>query len=264
MIVIALLAFAGVGVAAGILGGLLGISGGIVTVPCLFLIFKLMGMEQAQVMHLAIGTSLAAMIINAISSTLSHHKKGSVAWNIFKGMAPGIVVGSILGALAADRMSGVILEIVFGVFLLLLSFYFFLPYREKLGDEKLPSKTGLSAFGGGVGFISNILGIGGGVMTVPLLMAHRVKAQKAIGTSAATGALISAIGTLSYLYFGLDEMPLGATLGFIYLPAFFVIGIAAFFTAPYGVHLAHRLSVKSLRRIFACALAATGLIMVFV
>jgi uncharacterized protein len=262
MFTISLVAYGVVGIFAGILGGLLGISGGVITVPCLVLIFHKLGFPQAYVMHIAIGTSLAAMVFNSISSAWSHNRRKSVMWDVFRHMAPGIVVGSILGALIANVLSGVILEIVFAIFLFSLGAYFLVPHKGHHGDEKLPSTPILSAIGAGIGALSNILGIGGGIITVPILMAYRVQAKKAIGTSTATGAIVTLIGALAYLYFGIGETDFTDTIGFLYWPAFIVIGVVSFLTAPFGVKLAHIFPTQTIRYIFACALIGTGIAMI--
>jgi uncharacterized membrane protein YfcA len=255
-------AYALLGIVAGLLSGLLGIGGGVVTVPCLVLIFGLLKFPPDSIMHMAIGTSLAAMVFNTISSTWAHNRRGAVLWDVVIRMMPGIVVGSILGALVAHLLSGDILEIAFGLFAICLGIYLLRPYHLHEGDHRLPGTVALSGVGCGLGWISNILGIGGGIITVPILVAYRVPEKKAIATSAATSFSISLLGALSYLYFGLKHASVKESIGYLYLPAFIVISIATFLAAPYGAKLTHILSPPLLRRIFAGALILTGLVMV--
>ncbi len=251
-----------IGLLAGVLAGLLGISGGVITVPCLFFIFKYMGFSKLHLMHYAIGTSMAAMIFNSLSATYFHNKRGSVLWDVIKVMLPGIFIGSLGGAFIADLLSGVILQICFGFFALLVGIYFLKPHALHEGHHRLPSPLKLSGISFGVSFMSNILGIGGGIITVPILMAYKVSDQKAIASSSAITLLITSLGALAYLFFGLNEAPLKDSIGFIYIPAFCIIAATTFFAAPLGVKLAHQLSAKTLRRIFACALILTGITMI--
>ncbi|HSW86259.1 MAG TPA: sulfite exporter TauE/SafE family protein [Rhabdochlamydiaceae bacterium] len=261
MFAIELISYAVVGILAGIASGLIGISGGVITVPCLVLIFSKMGFPKEYLMHLSIGTSMAAMVFNAISSAWAHNRRKCVKWDVFWHMAPGIVIGSIIGALIAEVLAGGILEIIFAIFLLCLAIYFFLPHTEHHGEEKLPSTPIQSALGAGIGALSNILGIGGGILTVPLLMTYRVQSKKAIGTSAATGAIVTFVGALAYLFFGWGKTHFIDTVGFVYWPAFIVIGVISFFSAPFGAKLAHILPTQTIRRIFAFALLGTGISM---
>ena len=116
MIFISILLFVIVGVIAGVMAGLLGISGGLVTVPCLFALFHFLGYPQPELMQLAIGTSLAAMVFNAASSTWAHQKKKTVMWHIVAQMVIGVIIGSIAGALVARLLSSILLEILFGLY----------------------------------------------------------------------------------------------------------------------------------------------------
>jgi uncharacterized membrane protein YfcA len=264
MFVLELFLYAIIGVIAGILAGLLGISGGVITVPLLVLLFSLLDFPQTYVMHLAIGTSLASMCFNALSSTWMHNKKGVVLWKVVKRMFPGIVIGSICGSLVAHFLSGVVLEMIFGIFEILLGLYFFRQVKLHEGDHPLPKAGVLNCIGFGVSSLANVLGIGGGLITVPTLMAFRVHEKKAIGTSAATGVIITFLGAIGYMIFGFKQQVSidQDAIGYLYLPAFLVISVTTFFAAPYGAELTHRLPSKMLRRIFGYALIGTGLLMV--
>ncbi|MBI2743247.1 MAG: sulfite exporter TauE/SafE family protein [Chlamydiales bacterium] len=262
MMLVALLLYALIGTTAGLFAGLLGISGGVITVPCLFFIFRFLDFPQAFSMHLAIGTSLAAMFFNGVSSTLAHKKRNGVVWEIFKGMLPGIVLGSLIGAFFADRLSSVILEMIFGLFACLLGIHFLRPFfNPKAHQQKAPGKSRLGLYGLLISFISNILGIGGGIITVPTLLHHQVPEKKAIGTSAATGMVVSLFGAIFYLYYGLDAISFPYSVGYLYLPAFIIISVTSSITAIYGAFLTSRLSPAHLRRIFGIALIAIGIIM---
>lgn len=253
------LAYGVLGVVAGILGGLLGIGGGVITVPCLLYIFHLQGYPQWEIMHMAIATSLAAMILTTIASTWSQNKRKAVLWPVFKKLCPGLVIGSFLGALLSIWLSDVALEIFFGVFLCALAVRFYFYTSGKLGKNKLPRTPILSLYSDGIGAMSNLLGIGGGSLTVPMLMRFKVPDKNAIGTSSATTLLTAVLGSISYLILGRGDVAAPDNVGLINIPSFLVVGIVTFFCAPIGVKLAHEISPKIVRRIFAIVLALTGM-----
>ncbi|NGX37080.1 MAG: hypothetical protein K1000chlam2_00230 [Chlamydiae bacterium] len=262
MEIVALLSFVVIGVLAGLIGGLLGLSGGIVTVPCLVLLFRLMGIPQTYLMHIAIGTSLAAMVLNSLASMWAHHRRQGVVWKIVFAMIPGIFLGCMLGSFVAQFLSSVVLQVVFGSFICFLGAYILLQKRKRQ-EKKLPDKTLYTWLGFGIGTLSSLLGVGGGVFSVPLLISYRYPEKQAVGTSAAMGLFITFVAAVAYLYFGLKEVKLPLTLGFIYLPAFAVIGFVAIFFAPLGAKLAHRIKGALLRKIFAGTLIIVGILMIF-
>jgi uncharacterized membrane protein YfcA len=255
--------FVGIGLVAGLLAGLLGLGGGIVIVPALVFTFKYLHIPSDQLMQLAVGTSLAAMIINSFSSFLSHYKKKGVIFAIVKPMAMGILVGSCFAVLIAKSFSSRFLQTFFGIFQCLLGLYFLFPQKPPKKTRSLPSPFPLSLIGTGVAAISTILGIGGGLINVPIFTHYHIPFKKAIGTSAALSFLISVIGTLFFLIFAEQHSEVPYTIGFIYLPAFIVIGLVAFFTAPFGVKLAHSMPVDILKRLFGAILIFSGLSMIF-
>lgn len=252
-----------IGAIAGILSGLLGIGGGIVTVPCLLILFPYLGFPKEYIMHMAIATSLAAMIFNTTSATLAHNKRKAILWKVFWKLVPGLIIGSAIGALVATRLPDLILEIIFGSFLILLALYFYRSKAVKSEMHKLPHPLILNTLCGTIGAISNLLGIGGGSMTVPLLTAFKMKDKNAIGTSAATTLITTICGTISYLIFGWGDIREPDTFGLINVPAFLIVGITAFFTAPYGAKLTHDTDASKVRKIFAVVLALTGLSLIF-
>jgi hypothetical protein len=257
-LVLLYLAYVLVGCIAGLFSGLLGIGGGMITVPCLFYIFHLLAIPQALIMHAAVATSLAAMIFNTLISSWAHHKKHNVLWDVFFKSIGGIVVGSCLGALIATWLSTVVLEVFFGLCLCLLAVRF---YRQKAileGSHKLPSPLVLNGLTCGVGAISNLLGIGGGSFTVPLLTYFRVRDRSAIGTSATISCITTILGTISYAILGRGALP-GAHWGLVNIPAFLTVGIAAMCLAPYGAKLTTQIDPQKVRRIFAIVLAITGI-----
>ena len=239
------------GAFAGLLAGLLGVGGGLVIVPILAAIFIYNGMPYEVIMHLALGTSLASILFTSISSVYSHHKHQAVSWsNVYK-LSPGVLLGAWLGAVFASMLSTDILKPVFAIFELLVAAYLLWGVNAK-AHKSTPTLLNFTISGGIIGYISSIVGIGGGTMTVPWLMWHGSSIHKAIATSAAIGFPIAAAGAASYFYagWGHDLLP-QYSLGFIYLPALISIIISSVVFAPLGAKLAHRLDVKKLKQIFA-------------
>lgn len=259
-----LLLFATVGVGAGIIGGLLGISGGLVTVPALLFIFDYLDFPKEYVMHLAIGTSLASMVVNSLTSTMAHHHRGGVIWKLVRKLIPGLITGSVLGAFIARELTSSTLQYVFGTAVILLAIYMLMSRPKQTNNSpQLPPGPIVSILGFLIAAVSNILGLGGGSMVVPALLAFKVKMRRAIGTSAATGLVITTMGALSYLYFGYGKDTTPFSIGYLYLPAFIMLSVATFISAPFGAMLTHYLPASILRRIFAVALIATGVLMLF-
>lgn len=259
--IIAYCAYLIVGAMAGIMAGLLGIGGGVVAVPCLFLIFHLLQFPQAYIMHMAIGTSLAAMMFNTLSATRAHNQRKAVLWWLLKKIAPGLVVGGLIGGFIADYVSDVILEMLFGIFLCAIGVMFFRRTKPSLKEHTIPKNPVLALIFSGIGALSVVLGLGGGIFTVPTLIAFKVPQKTAIGTSSAITFLMTIIGSIAFLYLGLDKVQMPDSVGYINLPAFLLIGISSFFFAPYGVKLAHELPEQIVKRLFGIVMIMTGISM---
>lgn len=260
---IEIISFAFVGILAGLLSGLLGIGGGVITIPFLLVIFKMIRIPAVSIMHLAIGTSLAAMVFNTLSSSYAHYKKEAILFHLVKPMALGVIVGALLGAMIARFASSYFLQIFFGCFELLLGIRYLLPESKTHKEKKLPHFWALSMIALCVTTLSTMLGVGGGMINVPVLTHFNVPVKKAIGTSSALSFLISLFGAIFFLLMGMGSTHAYETVGYLYLPAFIIISIVAFFVAPYGAKLAHRLHTTVLRRIFGLALIAAGATMIF-
>ncbi|VAW58319.1 Uncharacterized UPF0721 integral membrane protein [hydrothermal vent metagenome] len=243
----------------GILAGLLGVGGGLIIVPVLAAIFFYNGLPSEIIMHLALGTSLASILFTSISSVYSHHQHRAVNWHRALKLTPGILLGAWFGGLLAGKLSSEILKPTFAVFELLVAFYMLWGAKAR-NHNATPSVFNFSFSGAVIGFISSIVGIGGGTLTVPWLMWHGSSIHKAIATSAAVGFPIALGGALSYLYAGWNHSLLpDYSTGFIYLPALLCIISSSVFFAPLGAKLAHKLDVKKLKQVFAFLLIALAL-----
>lgn len=256
-------AFLILGAVVGFMAGLLGIGGGGIMVPVLTSIFLAQGVAVENVVHLALGTSMASIVFTSFASMRAHHKRGAVQWNIVKMMATGVVLGTFGATFLATWMNSVHLALFFAIFMGYVAFQMARDKKPK-PSRKLLSSPALFAGGGVIGVISALVSIGGGSLTVPFLVWQNIDVKKAIATSAAIGFPLSIAGTLGYVVNGFMH-PSSAALsaGFVYLPAVVLISLVSYFTAPFGASMAHKLPVGNLKKIFALLLLILSLKMLF-
>lgn len=239
------------GIGAGFLSGLLGAGGGLVMVPGLIFVFQEETMSKAVMMHVAVGTSLAAMIPVAIRSLISHMKHKLPFFPIFKLMAPGLIVGVITGGILAHFIQSHVLEIIFGIFVLLMAFVL-LQERKQQGEAPLPGVMEMSLAGGFVGVQSGMLGVAGSAFSVPFLTYRGVSMHTAVIVSVAIAVTVSILGAVTFMLTGLHVagLPHWCT-GYIYWPAFIGLAIGGIFVAPIGAKISHRISARKLKVSFA-------------
>ncbi|MFA5633352.1 MAG: sulfite exporter TauE/SafE family protein [Porticoccaceae bacterium] len=249
-----LLIYMAIGVFAGLSAGLLGVGGGAVTVPLLLWVFALEGFSNEVATHIALATSLAAMTVTSISSTLAHAGKKAVMWNVFAFLAIGVVLGSIAGVLSAVNIAGHVLQIAFAFFLAYVALQMIFGFSPS-PDRSVPAAPGLVGAGGVIGCVSMYFGIGGGSLTVPYLSYCGVPPRQAVGTSAALGLPIALWGTVLYVISGWDVagLPDGA-YGYVYFPAALGIVLTSAVFARVGANIAHRLKPAQLRKVFGLVL----------
>jgi len=246
-----LLAYLALGAFVGFFAGLLGVGGGGIMVPILTTMFAAQAFPREHMVHLALGTSMAAIVLTSLSSLRAHHAHGAVRWDIVKGITPGVLLGTFAGTFVAAAAPTRPLAIFFGCFMAYVSLQMILNVKPKPSRE-LPGSGGLIAVGTGIGVISALVAIGGGSLSVPFMTWCNVKMQNAIGTSAAIGLPIAVAGATGYLINGWSTSGLPEwSVGYVYLPALVLISAVSTFTAPLGARLAHRLPVATLKKIFA-------------
>ena len=260
-----LIIFLAIGAFAGFAAGLFGVGGGTIIVPLLYVVFTQMGYSPDVIMHLALGTSLATIVVTSISSTMAHNKNGAVLWPVFKNLAPPMAIGCFAGAGIAGILSGTHLQLIIGVFLLWVSYTMFRGAKKSVDTSKaLPSTGKQIGAGAGIGVASAIFGIGGGSLTVPYLSHNGVVMQKAVGTSAACGLPIAIAGALGFMFFGMKEhIDVPNTIGFVHVYAFLGISVMSFVTAKFGAKTAHALSPAVLKKCFAALLVVIGVFFLF-
>jgi uncharacterized membrane protein YfcA len=250
-----ILELATLGICTGFLAGLLGIGGGMIMVPFLTILLSNKGVGADLAVKMAIATSMATIIFTSISSVRAHHKRGAVRWDLVKGLAPGIVLGSAIASVGVFAMlKGASLAIFFGLFVGFSATQMFLD-KKPAPSRQMPGFGGQLAAGGVIGFLSGLVGAGGGFISVPFMAWCNIAIHNAVATSAALGFPIAVANVAGYVVSGLkvENLPSGA-FGYIWVPALVVIAVCSVFTAPLGAKAAHSLPVKKLKRIFASIL----------
>jgi uncharacterized membrane protein YfcA len=243
--------FVGIGCVVGFMAGLLGIGGGLTMIPLLTLLFTYAQFPPGDVLHIAVATSMATIVFTSISSVRAHHRHGAVLWHVFWRLAPGILIGSLVGPQIVSGMSTRALSGVFALFATYTGIRLIINKLPKATRE-LPGTAGLWVAGTAIGVISSMVGAGGGFISVPFMTACNVRIQNAVATSAALGLPIAVAGTVGFLIAGFRHPGLPPyTVGYIYLPALVGIAGASVIVAPMGVRMAHRWPAARLRRAFA-------------
>jgi uncharacterized membrane protein YfcA len=242
------------GLFVGFFAGLLGIGGGTMLVALMVFLFTAQQFPADRVLHLALGTSLASIVFTSLSSLRAHHQHGAVRWDIVRMVIPGLVIGTLLGAVVAEFLKSKYLAIFFVVFVYYSAAQMFADVKPK-PTRQLPGKAAMNFAAVIVGIISSLVGAGGGVVTIPLMTMRNMPMRHAIGTSAALGLPIAITATVSYIVAGLakDQLP-PLSLGYVYLPALVGIVVGTFVTVPWGARTAHRIPVPLLKKVFAVIL----------
>ena len=253
-----------IGALSGTMAGLLGLGGGIVVVPALAIAYAHNPLIPTEdIMHMAVGTSLAVITVTFLSSLHAHMKKKSVRLDIVKKFVPGLVVGVIAGALISNHLPSAFLRVFFSLFLL------FIASRLFRGELAVPNATlpGMPVIIGAtmvIGALSSILGAGGGIILIPFMVRSQIDMRQATGTSVACGVVIGLTATLCFMLLGRDVVPdLPWTSGFIYWPAFFGVALTSILFAPIGTAVAYRLPIITLKRILAVFIVIVAIQMLF-
>ena len=252
------------GLCTGFLAGLLGIGGGMIMVPFITVILNGRGVSPNLAVKMAIATSMATIIFTSISSVRAHHKRGSVRWDIVRLLAPGIVLGAALASLGVfSLLKGSWLALLFAAFVAFSATQMLLNKKPQAA-RTLPGPAGQLGAGTVIGFLSGLVGAGGGFVSVPYMTWCNVAIHNAVATSAGLGFPIAVANAVGYIYAGrnVTDLPAGS-LGYVYLPALLVIAIASVLMAPLGVKAAHALPVQALKRVFATILYGLSAYMLY-
>ncbi len=248
-----------IGLGSGFLGGLLGIGGGVVIVPCLILLFEFTGAYPAGSITLfAVATSLACIIFTSMSAAFTQYRAGKVRWALFRRLVVFFVLGSFCAGLLAPVLNASMLRAIIGVFLTFVAVVMLTNWKPA-PHRAFPGRAGGGVIGLTGGMMSGIAGIAGGNVIVPTLVYFNVPVHNATATSSAMGVPIAAAGALSYAFLNAGRMPdnLPAAawhIGFVDVVSFLLITAAAVSMAPVGVRVAHRVPAAQLKRAFGVLL----------
>jgi uncharacterized membrane protein YfcA len=224
---------------------------------------RFVGVPEEYRMHVAVATSLAAIIPTSISSALTHHQRGAVDWSLARRWGLHIVLGAIAGSLLASRAPQALLAGVFGGVALLIAARMLLPLDDLRVARDVPRGAPGALIAAVIGAVSAVMGIGGGTLAVPTLNLCGYPIHRAVGTAAFFGIFISIPGTLAYLMAQPGaELP-WSTVGFVSLAGLAVIAPGSMLTAPLGARVAHSLSRRRLSQAFGCFLLLVGARMVY-
>lgn len=250
--------FVALGAFVGFLAGLLGIGGGFTIVPVLVEVFTHQGIGTGHLLPLAIGTSAATICFTAFASARAHHKRGAVAWPVVWAMAPGLVLGSLVGAQIASALPMRVMSAIFGSFTWLTSWQM-LRQQAPHPTRELPGRLAMFGMGSLIGVVAGMVGTGGAFLAVPFMTRCNVKVHTAVATSAAIGWPVAIAATIGFVLAGLRQHDLPSwTVGYVYLPALAFIAVASMALAPFGAKVAHQWPVARLRKAFALMLFVLG------
>lgn len=248
----------------GIIAGLLGVGGGIVTVPVLELALTLLGVDASVTMKIAVATSMATIIPTSISSTRAHARRDSIDRELVKAWAAPLILGALCGALLATYLHSKWLSMVFAVVASLVAAKMLAPVDHWVVRQDVPRSWRAAWLPFSIAGISSLMGIGGGSLSVPTMTLCNQPIHRAVGAAAFMGLWISIPSTLGFL---LARAPQGLmppfSIGYVNFVALIILAPASWLAAPWGARLAHRLSRRRLSMAFGCFLLIVAIRMIY-
>ena len=249
------------GVVAGLLAGLFGVGGGVIAVPILYEVFRVLEVPDAVHMQLCVGTSLAIMAPTNIRSYLAHRATGAVLKDVVRQWTPGVIAGIAIGSAIATVAPSPVFKIAFVVMAAIIAGkLLFAKESWRLGDE-LPRHPLARLYGLAVGLMASLTGVSGGSFGTMVLTLYGKPIHQAVATSAGIVVPITLAGTLGYIVAGLphqEQLP-PFSIGFVSLIGFALMAPVSSATAPYGARMAHALSRRALEIAFGLFLLAASL-----
>ena len=243
----------------GFFAGLFGIGGGLITVPFLFFVFEVLGVDKFYIMHLAVGTSFSIIVPTSFVSVYTHNKHKAVDASIIKSYATFVIIGVIFGTIFAAFLNTKALILFFSIIVYLLGAYL-IYLKEKVEDIQINfSLIPRIIFGFISGFISAPMGIAGAVINVPILKYFGYSIKRAIGSAAAIGFFIALFGAIGFLASGSflnANLPL--SIGFINIPAFLIFVPITTVMAKFGANTVHQIDKNKVTKLFGIFLFVVG------
>lgn len=252
------------GLFVGFFAGLLGIGGGAIMVPVLTSYFLWQQHDPAIVIHMALATSMSCIVFNAIISVKTHQQHHAIIWSVVSRISPAVLIGSATATFFVIKTDSKVVALIFMTLMFLIALQLIVGIKPKNSIKKKLHSAELLPAGFVIGFVSAMIAIGGGSLTVPYLNWHQINIKKAIATAAAIGLPIALAGCLVFIMQGIDNPSLPEyTIGYIYWPATLLIGAGSILTTPIGANLTHKLPVVTLKRVFAVLIIVLAIKMYF-
>ena len=247
-----------IGAFAGVIAGLLGVGGGIVLVPAFYYMFDHMGYGGPHLMQICVATSLATIMATSMRSVMAHHRKGAVDWVILRLWGPWIVIGAIVGVFVAASLKSETLTAIFGTLAMIAGLYMAFGRDTWRVAPAMPAKPTRGILATLIGFVSVLMGIGGGTFGVPMMTLYSMPIHRAIATASGFGMIIAVPSVIGFLFLPVEQAP-PYTIGAVNIPAFLLVIGTTFLATPWGVRLAHAMNPKPLKRAFAVFLVLVAL-----
>lgn len=235
------------GAVSGFLAGMFGIGGGTVLVPAFFQVYGAIGVPDDVRMHLSVGSSLALVVVTAVRSSMAHKKHGVVDEKLLRGWLIAVPLGALLASVAVTYISSVSLRVVFSIVCVLIAVkLLFGKDSWRLGDD-LPGNPLKAVIGTCIGFLSTLMGIGGGVLNNTFMTSFGRPIHQAVATSAGVGVLIAVPGFFGYIWAGWDAAGLPPfSTGYVNWLTIALITPLSVIVTPYGVKVAHAMEKRRL------------------
>lgn len=251
----------GIGLIAGFCAGLLGVGGGLIIVPLFFYLFEQSLRMEKELLEVATGTSLAIIFVTSLIAVFTHHQKKAYLHTRPLKLLLGGVFGAYLGRWLVHWLPTLWVVGAFSLFLLAVAWQLMQP-KPELDDGPCLSEPKLVITGIIAGLVGALFGLGGGIVIVPMLYFYRVPMTQAIALSALTTCVIALTGVGQAVWIG-RHFDLQFSLGYVYLPACFMVLATSMIMAPVGVKLAHQLPAEKLRPVFAFFLVVVSFRMAY-
>ncbi len=264
MVVTSIIILILLGMVVGFFAGLFGIGGGAIMVPALTAYFLWLGMSPEVVVHLALATSMSCIVINAIISIRTHQQHQAILWPITYQISPAVLLGSGLATYYVIQIPSKSIALIFMILMVAVAVQMIFGFKPKTHASDKIKTVELLPVGFVIGFLSALIAIGGGSLTVPYLSWHRINIKKAIATAASIGLPLAMAGCFVFIIKGIGQVHLpDQVLGYVYWPATLAITAGSLITTSYGAHLTHRLPIPLLKRLFAGLIVVLALRMYF-